>query len=203
MSIIDLYIFRHGETDWNKELRLQGHTDIPLNSSGVRQAQELELIIRDFELDVILTSDLSRARTTADLVNRSLNAPVVVSNHLRECGMGDAEGLRKEQMAQVFGDNVWDKWTSSDPAHADFRFPGGESKVEHLKRLKTYLEGYCLSNTHHKKIGVSTHGGSMYRFIHHCEGAPKDAGPFANCALFKVHFDLRSKKWIYYGKISS
>ena len=202
MSITALYIFRHGETDWNKELRLQGHTDIPLNSSGILQAQKLEPFIRESALDVILTSDLSRARSTADLVNTSLKAPVIVSNHLRECGMGEAEGLRKEQMAQTFGEDVWSKWTSADPIHADFRFPGGESKVEHLMRLKAYLESYCLSNSHHKAIGVSTHGGSMYRFIHHCEGAPKDAGPFANCTLYKVHFDHKKKSWIYSGKVS-
>lgn len=202
MSITDLYIFRHGETDWNKDRRLQGHTDIPLNSNGIQQAQQLEPFIRQNSLQVILTSDLSRARSTADLVNSALKAPVIVSNHLRECGMGEAEGLQKEEMVTAFGSDVWDKWTSSDPEHADFRFPGGESKVEHLKRLKAYLEDYCLMNSHHKAIGVSTHGGSLYRFIHHCEGAPKDAGPFPNCVLYKVHFDHRARKWIYSGKVT-
>ena len=60
-----LFVFRHGETDWNREGRLQGHTDTPLNATGLAQAEALAEQLRRHRLEAVVSSDLLRARTTA------------------------------------------------------------------------------------------------------------------------------------------
>lgn len=77
MSKTEIYIFRHGETDWNKERRFQGHTDIPLNQNGRQQASELALKIRKINPELILTSDLLRAKQTAEIVNDLLKVSII------------------------------------------------------------------------------------------------------------------------------
>jgi len=63
-----LFLFRHGETDWNREGRMQGQTDTPLNATGLAQAEALAHRLRAHQLDAIVSSDLSRALTTAQIV---------------------------------------------------------------------------------------------------------------------------------------
>ena len=64
-----IYLVRHGQTDWNIEKKTQGHTDIPLNGTGKRQAEELAEKIADLKIDRIISSDLLRARETAEIMN--------------------------------------------------------------------------------------------------------------------------------------
>ncbi|MGA7262389.1 MAG: histidine phosphatase family protein, partial [Stellaceae bacterium] len=73
-----LFLFRHGETDWNREGRLQGHTDTPLNATGLAQAQALAESLRPHRLDVVVSSDLARAQTTARIVAEALRVPLFI-----------------------------------------------------------------------------------------------------------------------------
>ena len=79
-----LLLVRHGETDWNAEGRLQGHTDRPLSDFGRRQAHELAEELDGEELEAIYSSDLARARETAEIVGRKLGLPTVLDPDLRE-----------------------------------------------------------------------------------------------------------------------
>ncbi|MGB9648057.1 MAG: histidine phosphatase family protein, partial [Stellaceae bacterium] len=83
-----LFLFRHGETDWNREGRLQGHTDTPLNATGLTQAQALAESLRPHRLDVVVSSDLARAQTTARIVAEALRVPLFIEAGLRETNVG-------------------------------------------------------------------------------------------------------------------
>src|SRR5579884_1391455 len=97
----DLLLVRHGETDWNAEGRLQGHTDRPLSDFGRRQAKELAERLSGERVDAIYASDLARARETAEIVGERLGLPVVIDPDLREKNWGSWEGLTGDERAGV------------------------------------------------------------------------------------------------------
>ncbi len=86
------YYLRHGETDWNREHRAQGHNDIPLNDIGIAQAHAARVPLAGCAITTICTSPLARARVTAEIVNQTLQRPLVVIDALKECGYGVREG---------------------------------------------------------------------------------------------------------------
>jgi len=86
------YYLRHGETDWNREHRAQGHNDIPLNQTGIAQAYAAVPALARCEIATVCTSPLARARRTAEIINETLGRPLVVIDELKECGYGAVEG---------------------------------------------------------------------------------------------------------------
>lgn len=86
------YYLRHGETDWNREHRAQGHNDIPLNETGLAQARAAIAALTGCGIVTVCTSPLRRARETAEIINAVLDRPLVVIDGLKECGYGVAEG---------------------------------------------------------------------------------------------------------------
>src|SRR5205085_1137604 len=105
MSITDptnILLIRHGETAWNAERRLQGHLDIALNHEGERQAALLGAALADEALDVIVASDLMRARQTAEALSRAHGLPVHTERALRERCYGGFEGMLYAEIAQRF-----------------------------------------------------------------------------------------------------
>ncbi|NDI34370.1 histidine phosphatase family protein [Chengkuizengella sediminis] len=104
MTIIGLV--RHGVTDWNQKHIIQGHRDISLNEEGKEQAAALGNRLVDSQWDIILSSDLSRAKETASIIAKRLN--LVVSSYderLRERYLGALEGLSYEDRIQKYGDD--------------------------------------------------------------------------------------------------
>jgi len=137
-----LLLVRHGETDWNASGRLQGHTDTPLNDFGRRQARLLADQLADDKLDAVFSSDLARARETAEIVGERLDLPVGVDSDLREKNWGNWEGL---------------SWTERDAVEYV-----GESNEDHRDRMLAALRRIA---EHHPggRVLVVTHGGSMRR----------------------------------------
>lgn len=88
-----LGLLRHGQTDWNIDLRLQGSTDIPLNDTGRAQARLAAATLKREDWDVIIASPLSRAKDTADIVALELGMNVAIVPELIERSFGVAEGL--------------------------------------------------------------------------------------------------------------
>ncbi len=86
-----LYL-RHGETDWNVARRMQGTTDVPLNATGLAQAQAARERLRGEAIATIVSSPLRRAYDTARIVNEAHGREIVVLDDLRECGFGPREG---------------------------------------------------------------------------------------------------------------
>lgn len=131
-----LLLARHGQTNDNLEpIRVQGFTDTPLNDLGRRQAHELAQRVADMEIASLWTSDLSRARETAEIVGQRLGLEAQPDARLREGDRGEWEGrrfidLEREEPA------LYAAWRR---AGAAFRFPGGESLQEHSDRVAAAL----------------------------------------------------------------
>lgn len=193
--MIEVYVFRHGETDWNKEGRFQGHTDIPLNETGRQQAKILAQIVAELGTEIILSSDSLRAVETANIVNQHLKLPMIMHESLRECRLGDPEGMLLSDILNKYGEDAWQKWRS--PQLLDFRFPNGESKREHVARMKAFLNPFLIANDQHKKVLVSTHGGSLRALAQSCTGSPLEAVPIPNCALYQLKFVRSTQEWVF------
>jgi probable phosphoglycerate mutase len=201
MATTDLFIFRHGETDWNRDQRFQGHTDIPLNAAGRAQAQDLRVLIEKYKPQVIVSSDLSRARETAEIVNTTMKLPFVIDEALREGKLGDSEGMYRDDVTAKYGNDIWDRWSSMHEKDMDFGFPNGETKREHLARMVHHLEKFCRAHPQFQRVAVSSHGGSLRRLIHNCFGAPEAPVNFHNCVLYQISFDRDTGRWLYYGQL--
>jgi probable phosphoglycerate mutase len=137
-----LLLVRHGETDWNAEGRLQGHTDRLLNDFGRRQARALAGELAGEQLDALYASDLARARETAEIVGERLGLPVVLDADLREKDWGSWEGL-----------------TPSERDAVEFV---GEGTEEHRERILGALRRIAARHPHGRVL-VVTHGGSLRR----------------------------------------
>ena len=137
-----LLLVRHGETDWNADGRLQGHTDRPLSDFGRSQAGQLAEELAEEKLDAIYASDLSRARETAEIVGARLGLAVVLDPDLREKDWGTWEGL-----------------TAVERERVEF---AGESTEAHKDRVLSALKRIAERHPGGRVV-VVTHGGSMRR----------------------------------------
>ena len=102
MTKTEFGLVRHGQTDWNAQLRLQGSSDIPLNEIGRAQARSASQKINLSDWDVLAASPLSRAKETAEIIAEKLNLPVLIIPELIERSFGEAEGLSHSQWRKVF-----------------------------------------------------------------------------------------------------
>ncbi len=116
-------LIRHGETAWNRATRIQGHTDIPLSALGLAQAERLAGALADEPLAALYSSDLSRARQTAEAVGRARNLAIQLDAGLRERAFGRFEGLSWEEIDQGYPEDAA-RWRRREP---DFPVGGGES----------------------------------------------------------------------------
>lgn len=165
-----LLFVRHGETDWNAQRRWQGHADVPLNDRGREQARELAESLVGERIDVIYTSDLSRARDTAEAVGARHGIDVVVDPDLREIDVGPIEGMTADEAAAFEG------WQ-------------GESKESHAERVLAAVRRIARQHPEGRVL-VVTHGGSMRR-VHEYLGLD-GSGPFDNCVVWScAHQDGR------------
>jgi probable phosphoglycerate mutase len=170
----ELWVFRHGETDWNAEERFQGQLDIPLNARGREQAAQLAPKLAPRALQALLSSDLSRAHETATIVAQALGVPVYVDAGLREANLGGAQGLTRAEIEQRFGDEVTRRWRSWHVSDADVFYPGGETGIAVAERVFGAMENFLRAHPEIERFGVATHGGVIRRIMQRL--APDD-GP--------------------------
>lgn len=177
MSETVIGLLRHGQTDWNIDFRLQGVTDIPLNETGIQQAREVAGLIRAQDWDVLLSSPLSRARDTANIVGATSGLPATrVENLLLERSFGEAEGLTHEQWRA--------NYASLD------RLPGGESLEELTERAWKLLD-HLSQEFQGLRVLAVTHGALIRKLIRMVsEGElPLDGQRFANASLSTIVHD--------------
>jgi broad specificity phosphatase PhoE len=189
-----IYAFRHGETDWNKESRFQGRMDIPLNETGRQQALRLREFLHTTSIEAVVSSDLSRALETAQIAMGEMDVPLILDPRLRETNLGEAEGLTYEEVITRFGSHVMDAWRSIGPGQGDVRFPGGESKQEHLTRILAALDE-VLTRQPFDHFAVSTHGGALRRLIHHLRPDLTEPVMIGNCVLYEIRFHVSHGSW--------
>lgn len=94
---MDIYVVRHGQTDYNKKHVFQGRIDIPLNETGIEQAKKTALKFENIKVDMILVSPLKRAIQTADYINDITKAPIQIEERLIERCFGDMEGQQNRE----------------------------------------------------------------------------------------------------------
>lgn len=200
---LDIYAFRHGQTDWNLIKKFQGHTDIPLNAEGLRQAAALAPLFEGVPIEAVVSSDLSRAAKTAEILAAHHKLPVQLDRRLREAHFGSVEGLTRDEVVQRLGADSWERWMSMAPEHMDFRFPGGESKRQFLARIQDFLAEYASKNPQTRTLALSTHGAVMRRLIQSCRNVSTEIQKeiwITNCEVHRLGFDPESKLWTYKAK---
>ena len=147
---------RHGQTAWNADSRIQGHTDIALDIVGEWQAERLALALGDDELDVLYSSDLARARQTAAPLAARKKLQVRVDAGLRERGFGEFEGLSFKQIEQRWPEQAA-AWRHRDP---DFGARGGEVLRDFRERVVAAVTRLALAHRG-QSIALVTHGGVL------------------------------------------
>ncbi|MEY4418084.1 MAG: hypothetical protein RIQ88_522 [Actinomycetota bacterium] len=138
-----LGLLRHGQTDWNVELRLQGTSDIELNETGIAQARVAASKIHRSDWDIILSSPLMRAKVTAEIIAEQTGLEVVLVPDLVERSFGEGEGLSHPEWRKIY--------------ESGQQIPGLETVEQLTVRARSLLS---LASTHYdgKRILAVTHG---------------------------------------------
>ena len=170
-------LLRHGQTDWNIDFRLQGITDIPLNDTGLAQARDVGKLIRSDDWDVLISSPLSRALSTAAIVaEESGMSGYSVEPLLLERAFGEAEGLTHEE------------WKTR---YANLEvLPGGESLSELADRAWTLLETLAATYSGQRVLTVS-HGALIRKIVKLVSNGelPRDGERFGNASLSTIVYE--------------
>jgi broad specificity phosphatase PhoE len=134
---------RHGETEWNREHRSQGLSDIELNEVGRKQAEAIAKALQNEPIETIYTSPLRRASETAKAIARCHQAEVVILDGLKELDLGYIDGLSPQEMKRDFS-QFWEEWVK-DPAVT--KLPGGETLLDLQERawssVQEIIEKQC------------------------------------------------------------
>jgi len=170
-----LILIRHGQSVWNAENRFTGWTDVDLSDKGVKEAEEAGNELRNQVIDVIHTSDLIRAKRTAEIVIRANVSPkdtVTKSDwRLNERNYGTLQGLNKAETAEKHGAEQVHIWRRS----FDVAPPEGESLEMTAKRTIPYFEEEILPDLESgSNVMVSAHGNSLRSIVMHIEGIPPE-----------------------------
>ena len=177
-----LYIVRHGETHWNRQGRIQGHTDVPLSDRGQAQARLTADRLRPVPLDAAYASDLSRAAHTAAIILEGRQVPLHTTPQLREYHKGAFEGLTEPQLRAQHPTH-YPGYLAKD---LDYAPPnGGESVRDVCARITP-----AINQIRHRHLTETVlivgHGGSLRAAMMTLLGMPPDANwrfIFNNCAL--------------------
>lgn len=165
-----LYLIRHGVTVWNREMRIQGHSDTPLDSEGCAQARRLaaRLAASDRPPQAVWSSDLLRARQTAEAVAAPLGLRVQTTPLLRETMLGDWEGLTRADIEARGEAEHLERYRRDPHAH---RPPGGETLEAAWERMEQ--AAHAIRAAHPSgQVAIVGHGGSLRVLICAALGAP-------------------------------
>lgn len=158
-----LYVVRHGQTYWNTKKLLQGHTDIPLNKTGEEQARIFGQTLKDTKFDAVFSSDLLRAKKTAEIMVLEKKLAVETTKLLRERRYGKFEGQKAESLEEF--DRLKD--TLEKEARLKYKpSPDVESDEELIGRVITFLREISVSFIG-KNVLVVSHGGVMAALLRH------------------------------------
>ena len=158
-----LCIVRHGETAWNAEHRVQGQLDVPLNAIGLAQALAVAKVLDAEKFSAIYSSDLSRARQTAEPTASLHSMKVFLDKNLRERHYGIFERLTYAEVKQKFPED-YARFEARDPEYA---FRTGESLRDFSARSIAVISGIAQRHTG-ESVLIVTHGGvldKLYRFV--------------------------------------
>lgn len=191
--MISLIVVRHGETDWNRVRRLQGHTDVALNERGVEQAVRLASALAGEPIAAVHSSDLGRAMATALPVATALGLEAQTHVGLRERNYGVLEGKTFEEILEQHPDEA----AMIVARDAKYRCRNGESQEEFFARVVDTVERIAraedaLSEELPRRVLVVTHGGVLDMLYRAAFGIALDAQrvcPTPNAAINRIAFE--------------
>lgn len=157
------YLIRHGQTDWNVQKRIQGQLDIPLNTIGEKEARELAEKLRDIKFDLAFSSDLLRAKRTAEIIALEHQLAVQTTKLLRERHFGTLEG---QPSAAFFTELKLLEKLSFEERMKHKLNKEYESDEEFIARVITFLRETAIAAPG-KHILVGTHGGTLRMLLMH------------------------------------
>jgi broad specificity phosphatase PhoE len=169
-----LLLVRHGETDWNREGRVQGHSDVPLNDTGRAQARALAEQLATEQVDAVYSSDLRRARDTAREVARASGHAVTTTSALREKHFGSWEGLTHDEILSRDANALSGPWSDGEP-----REEMADRVLDALREIAARHEG--------ETVLVVSHGGPL-RAVQRALGTVDDE-PIVNCHVLRLVVD--------------
>ena len=176
-----IVLVRHGETDWNRERRYQGHADTPINEDGRSQAEELAELLAAEVVAALYTSPLRRARETAEIIAARLGVEPLDLDALREIDVGALQGLTIDEVKERYPEQ------SDQGRHSGWE--DGETYAELERRVVPALLDLAARHDGDLLVGV-THAGPIRAALAASMGLVYDdarphIGPLANCALFR------------------
>ncbi len=190
-----LVLLRHGESEWNKENRFTGWTDVDLSEEGIKEAENAGKLLKEkgFTFDISFTSVLKRATKTLDIVLKEMNLdiPVHYSYRLNERHYGALQGLNKDEMRKKFGEeqvHIWrrsydvrppkltkddERYPGNDPKYKDLtpeELPLTECLKDTLERVLPYYNNEIKKHLENKEnVLVVAHGNSIRSIIKYLE----------------------------------
>lgn len=203
-----IYFVRHGETDWNKERKIQGQVDIPLNEFGRHLARETAKGLRDVPFDVCFTSPLGRARETAEIILQGRDVPILEDKRILEMNFGVLEG----KCCSKEGWDVPDSFQMffDDPVH--YQAPeGGEDFQAVRERTGDFLNWlFAQEQYRDSTVLVTTHGAAMAGLLNNLKKKSLaeywGVGVHKNCGVTEVdvtdgRIDIISENKVYYTDV--
>lgn len=197
--MLEMLLIRHGETDWNRELRFQGQVDVPLNATGHEQALRLGMRLASEAVHRLYSSDLVRTVQTASPAAERLALPGMADRALREQAFGVIDGMSVPDIQRDHPD-IWARWLDFDP---DYAPPGGETQRQFHDRVMGAMAR--LAHAHGgQRLVIVTHGGVLDILYRVATGMPL-GGPrqcdIPNAGINRLRTDGRRVDIVSWGEV--
>ncbi|WP_105631185.1 2,3-diphosphoglycerate-dependent phosphoglycerate mutase GpmB [Cronobacter dublinensis] len=193
--MLQVYLVRHGETQWNAERRIQGQSDSPLTEKGEHQAMQVAQRAKALGITHIISSDLGRTRRTAEIIAQSCGCEVILDARLRELDMGILERRHLDTLTDE--EEGWRRQLVNGTP--DGRIPQGESMQEVSDRMHGALNA-CLELPEGSRPLLVSHGMALGCLVSTILGLPAYAERrlrLRNCSISRV--DYQESPWLASG----
>lgn len=194
--MLQVYLVRHGETQWNAERRIQGQSDSPLTAKGEQQAMQVATRAKELGITHIISSDLGRTRRTAEIIAQACGCDIIFDSRLRELNMGVLETRNIDSLTEEEEEN-WRRQLVNGTV--DGRIPEGESMQELSDRVNAALES-CRDLPQGSRPLLVSHGIALGCLVSTILGLPAWAERrlrLRNCSISRV--DYQESLWLASG----
>ena len=195
LPILQVYLVRHGETQWNAERRIQGQSDSPLTAKGEQQAMQVATRAKELGITHIISSDLGRTRRTAEIIAQACGCDILLDPRLRELNMGVLETRNIDSLTEE--EENWRRQLVNGTK--DGRIPQGESMLELSERMHSALAS-CLELPQGSRPLLVSHGIALGCLVSTILGLPAWAERrlrLRNCSISRV--DYQESQWLASG----
>lgn len=201
---MDIYIIRHGETEWNSLRKLQGRSDTELNEMGIRLAEITAEALEDIPFDIAYTSPLKRAYKTAEIIAGKRNIPLIADERIQEVSFGAYEGLGCSKANYEIPDPEFEYFFQAPEKYVAKN--GAESIEELCERTTEFLKEITSNpELEEKTVLIATHGAALKGLLSSIGNKEKKdfwgCGVHRNCAVTKLESHKGEINLIYENRI--